>query len=241
MLPLKNKTVLVTRSKEQAAEFIIHLQELGATPIHFPLIKIEAINQSELERQYNEQHFDWIIFTSANAVHTFFKVVQPISVNAKIAVVGTKTEEALKTYKLASNFIPSQFTAEILAKEIPVIANENILLPQSAISKNNLINLLGERQTTIFPIKTYQNTPIKYIQEKIEEIFIEQIDFVTFTSGSSVKSFAALGIPLKNSKTVCIGPETAKIAQEHNLKVDAIASPHTIEGITEAMIRFIVQ
>jgi len=236
MLTLKNKTILITRPEKQAVEFIIGLEQLGATTIHLPLIRLEAINQPELKSMYNNQNFDWIIFTSYNAVHTFFEVVDPKSIHSKIAVVGTKTGEVLKKYQLTPDFTPSQFTAEVLAKELPILANETVLLPQSASSKNNLVTTLRKREVVVSTINTYQNIPILYKQEKLEEAFKKKIDFITFTSGSTVRSFVALNRPLKNAKVICIGPETAKIAQEHNLNADAVATPHTVEGMITSIV-----
>lgn len=239
MSVLNNKTVVITRSKEQSAEFIFSLKKLGATPILLPLIQIEAIHQAELKSIHQHQQFDWVIFTSHNAVHTFFESIDPSSVNSKVAVVGSKTAETLQKHNLNPAFIPSQFTAAILAQEIPVLKGETVLVPQSVLSKNDLVTLLEKRGALVFPVKTYQNTPVRYDQERLTEIFSQQIDFITFTSGSAAKYFADLNIPLKNANIVCIGPETAKVAQEHNIKVAAIATPHTVEGITEAIVELL--
>jgi uroporphyrinogen-III synthase len=40
-----------------------------------------------------------------------------------------------------------------------------------------------------------------------------------------------------NPKVVCIGPVTAREAREHGLRVHAVASPHTIEGLVAAVER----
>ena len=235
MLPLKNKTVLITRPKEQATSFISKLQQLGATPVELPLICIEKTNPSELIETYHHHQFDWIVFTSSNAVHTFFEVIQPSLVNAKIAVIGPKTEEALNKLGIKSTFISPTHTAEKLANEIPIAENEHILLPQSAIAKNDIVEILEKRKAKVFPIKTYQNTAVKYDQEKLNKLINQKIDFITFTSGSTVTAYSNLNLPLKDAQVICIGPETAKVAYQHNIKVDAIANPHTVEGMVESM------
>jgi uroporphyrinogen-III synthase len=238
MLALQNKKIIITRPKEQSKDFFSKLEQLGAHPIIFPLITIKATNQKQLLSTYKSNKFDWIIFTSYNAVHTFFEVIDSKSVSSKIAVVGSKTELALKNHQLKADFTPSAYTAEILANEIPVTANDSILIPQSAISKSNLADILKNRNTKPQCISTYQNTKVKYNQKEYLALFNQKIDFITFTSGSTVKAFVDLNIDLGKTKVVCIGPETVKVAEANNVKVDGIANPYTIDGMINAMLAF---
>lgn len=237
MQPLKNKTVLVTRSKEQAFSFIAILKSLGAKTIALPLIKNSAINQKELKTVFNSENYNWIIFTSPNAVNFFFKVINPKTIKCKIAVVGSKTEELLKKSGLTSNFIPSEFTAKKMAQELPVLENDKIFIPRSDLAKNNGVIILENRNCIVKTLSIYKNTAVKYSELELNKIFTSKIDFITFTSGSTVKSFIQLGIGLNNEKNICIGPETALIAEKHNLKVAAIANPHTIEGMIRSLIK----
>jgi uroporphyrinogen-III synthase len=65
-----------------------------------------------------------------------------------------------------------------------------------------------------------------------------EVDAVTFTSASTVRGFVgALGEVVGNPKVVCIGPVTAKEARAHGLTVHAVARPHTMEGLIEALVR----
>ena len=236
MLPLKNKRVVITRPKDKIPPFSEKLKKLGAEPIELPLIKLSPINKTALLQVYNNQQFDWIIFTSYNAVHTFFEVIDATTVYSKIAVVGPKTKEALDNYYTGDVFFPSAYTAEVLAKEVPVLANETILLPQSAIAKNDMELLLKERNTKVYSIKSYENTRIVYTEKELQTLFKGGVDYITFTSGSTVKSFIDLGIGVGNAKVVCIGPETAEITTQLDVKVDAVANPFTEEGIIAAII-----
>ena len=60
-------------------------------------------------------------------------------------------------------------------------------------------------------------------------------DLLTFTSGSTVRNFAgAVGQPLPQTPTICIGPATAETARDIGFNVVGVADPHTIEGLVEA-------
>ncbi|MGB0882382.1 MAG: uroporphyrinogen-III synthase [Vicingaceae bacterium] len=233
--PLKNKTVLVTRSKEQAEEFIHQLKSLGAKTISLPLINTKAINQTELIQNIQTHHFDWIIFTSPNAVNYFFETVNPLNVTSKIAVVGSKTKAFVESKKLKVDFIPTKFIAKQLAEELPLSGNETIFIPRSSLAKDDAIAILENRNCSVKTLSIYENYQVSYTKEEVENIIYQNVDFITFTSGSTVLSFLKLGIPVKNEKVICIGPETEKVATQNNIKVTATANPHTIEGMINSI------
>lgn len=231
MLPLKDKTVLVTRSEDQAEDFIHQLQQSGAKTLALPLIKTTRIDHTF----NNLDDYTWIIFTSANAVRYFFEMVSMETITSKIAVVGEKTSKLITNMGLVVDCMPSEFTAKDLAKELPVKVNDKILIPRSDLAKNDIIELLEQRGCQVDAITIYRNTPIHYTTDELSKIFDQQIDFITFTSGSTVEAFRQLNVPLKQMQIICIGPATANVAQKSGINVDAIASPHTIEGMIHVM------
>ena len=235
MLPLKNKTVIVTRSKNQATEFILKLEELGAKTIALPLITTSAINQTELLQKVTTNKYTWIVFTSPNAVKYFFETITPKSITYKIAAVGSKTKEHLEAIGLTIDFIPSEFTAKKLAIEIPAEKGDSFFIPRSNLAKNDAVTSLENKDCAVETLSIYKNTSVKYSKEELAVILNQTADFITFTSGSTVKAFIELGVEIKNEKVICIGPETEKVAIQNNIKVSATANPHTIEGMIEAI------
>ena len=231
----KNKTVLVTRSKEQSADFIELLQNNSFEVFLLPLIEFQSTNHSKLKSLFkSELPFDWIIFTSHNAVNYFFKTISPDTIKGiKIAVVGKKTAESLSNFGMKTDFLPSDFTAETLGNEIPVLPNEKVFIPQSALSNNNLVERLKNKKALVETLVIYDNQTVKYSKEELDKILNKPIDFITFTSGSFVKAYINNEIHLLNAKIICIGPFTAKVARENNLEVAAIPNEFTIEGMIE--------
>lgn len=232
---LKDKTILITRPKAQSELFSNQLKALGAKVISLPLIQLEAINKKELQQVFNQHQFDWIVFTSYNAVTTFFEVIRKDLFKAKIAVVGQKTKETVEKLGLDVDFMPKEFKAAVLGKEIPILPNEKIFIPLSELTNDNLINQLKQRAAQVFSIKTYQNKPIFYTKEELKEVINKPLDFITFTSASCVNAFLKLDIPIKNTALIYIGPETVKVAQKNNLRIDAVASEYTTDGMIDAI------
>lgn len=234
-MPYKNKTVLITRSKEQSADFIELLQNNSFEVIMLPLIEFQSINIFLLKSLFNiKLSFNWIIFTSHNAVNYFFKTISPKNIKGiKVAAVGKKTAESLSNFGVKTDFIPSDFTAETLGNEIPVLPNEKVFIPHSALSTNNLVEQLNNKNALVETLAIYDNQLVSYSPAELSKILDKPIDIVTFTSGSCVKAYINNNIHLPNAKIICIGPSTAKVLVENKLEVTAIPNEFTIEGMVE--------
>jgi uroporphyrinogen III methyltransferase/synthase len=63
--PLQGKRVLVTRTREQASLLSERLQELGASPVEFPTIRIVVLYLLQTRQ------IDIITFTSSSTVRNF--------------------------------------------------------------------------------------------------------------------------------------------------------------------------
>src|SRR5919107_5138927 len=72
-LPLAGRTVMITRARAQAAEFAAALEGYGARVVSCPTIEIAPPESyAELDEAVeNLFGYDWLVFTSANAVEHF--------------------------------------------------------------------------------------------------------------------------------------------------------------------------
>lgn len=240
MLSLNNIKVLIPRPVGKAEEFSEKLIELGATPIIFPLIKVEAINTEKLKSTFSDNNYNWIIFTSTVAVEMFFKSIKTSDVKCKIAVVGTSTKKEVESLGLKVDFTPSAATAKKLVKEIPVNGGEKIFIPRSEIAGKGVIDVLKKRKVEVTEIATYSNSPVNYTKEEVENVFAQNINVVTFTSPSTVENFVKLlrsyKIKLTHQHLVSIGPSTTAAIKKVYLEADATAEEHNIEGLIEATL-----
>ena len=73
--PLVGRTVVITRAASQASEFVSALEGYGAQVISCPTIEIkEPDSYQQLDEAIDHLYgYDWLIFTSANAVESFLK------------------------------------------------------------------------------------------------------------------------------------------------------------------------
>lgn len=249
--PLFGKKILVTRAREQASQLTAALEELGATCIEAPAIRLTdpADAYAAVDRAIDELHsYAWLIFTSTNGVERFFARLAKKGLDArslgqaKIAAIGAVTAAKLKEYGILADSIPAEFRAEgiieVLRGEIK--AGMKILLPRAQEAREILPEKLRELGASVDVAPVYQT-----IAGEIDAAAIRQqlesgaIDLVTFTSSSTVTNLLQLlagdaGL-LAAVPTACIGPVTAKTCADHGIEPAVIADSYTIGGLVAAV------
>jgi uroporphyrinogen III methyltransferase/synthase len=235
--PLFGVRVLVTRAREQASELSRRLRDLGAMPIELPAIElvdpVDAVALADAAARVGE--YDWVVFTSANTVARFLPLVGDARRfgTACIAAIGPGTAVALRARSLEADLVPPEAVAESVLAVFPN-GPGRVLLPRAAVARDVLPDGLREKGWEVDVVEAYRTVPAPAPAEA------PQADAITFTSSSTVTNFVALGLPVP-PVVACIGPVTAATAEELGLKVDVVASPHTIEGLVEALRRRLEQ
>ncbi len=252
--PLFGKKVVVTRSRDQASELTHLLEEQGAVCIETPTIELMYPDDlAPLDQAIScLEQYDWIIFSSPNAVQFFFKRLDETGNDArrlgrtKIAVIGTGTAQSLKQHRLNPDLVPQTFQAEglIEAFQQQEMKGKKVLVPRAVDAREVLragLEMLGAIVDVVF---VYKNTPVQVDEYALEELK-KGVDALTFTSSSTVKNFMQaipadiMKMALSDAKIVCIGPITAQTASKHGLSVTKIATQATISSLAEAVIEAI--
>ncbi|MEK6698398.1 MAG: uroporphyrinogen-III C-methyltransferase [Nitrospirota bacterium] len=253
--PLFGKRIVVTRSRDQASVFVEMLIDRGASPIEFPSIDVvPPTSWAELDSALDVvETYQWVIFTSANAVRFFFERLRSrgtdlrILKGVNICAVGPKTAEALEQHGLKADLIPAEFKAEgVLAALGGVqVKGRRFLIPRAKVAREIIPEKLRELGAEVTVATAYENVRPAADVERVKKLFTEKkISAVTFTSSSTVHNFVEmLGQKeyksLLNGVTVaCIGPVTARTAEEYGMKIDIMPKEYTIPALVEAMVEF---
>ncbi len=251
--PLFGRRILVTRARAQASEFAELLETNGAQVIQFPTIEIRPL-QFDTTYIQSINEYDWVIFTSVNAVEIFYghlrkegKDVRAFG-ETKICAVGPKTINALNSVGIHPDFVPLHARGSTIATEIVGICGKKILLPRAKIASTALPENLRRRGAYVDDVPLYDTLKIAGDSDKgrdeIEtDLLNGNIDFVTFTSSSTVTNFLEMfpthtpAALLKSVQVAVIGPETQKAAVAQGMQVDIVAKQATIESLVEAIIK----
>jgi uroporphyrinogen-III synthase len=242
MRPLAGRTVLVTRPAEDAAELVRLLERRGARAIVAPAIEIVPARSAALTRALSELadgRFDWITLTSPRTVDVLAGRLRPRDVRARVAVVGDGTREAFRRWaRREPDLVPRTFRTTALTGAIPR-GSGRVLCPRADIAPEGLEDALAAKGWTPVRVDAYRTRmPRSLPSEARDALASGAVDAVTFTSASTVRGFVrALAHVRGNPRVACIGPVTARAARERGLAVHAVANPHTIEGLVEAVER----
>ncbi len=242
MRPLAGRVVLVTRPREQSGELVHLLERRGATAIVAPAIELAPARSAALTRALRDLatgRFVWITLTSKATVELLASRLSPRDVRAKVAAVGEGTgEEFSRWARRSPDLVPGTFTTEALARAFPR-GEGRVLCARADIAPEGLEETLAAKGWTPVRVVAYRTRLPRSLPPDARLALREgRVDAVTFTSASTVRGFVQTVSAVRgNPKVVCIGPITARAAREAGLTVAAVARPHTIGGLVQALER----
>jgi uroporphyrinogen III methyltransferase/synthase len=253
---LFGKRVLVTRPREQAAELVDRLTALGAESIEAPMIRMAPPEDPDplLRAASNPDAFDWIIFTSANAVDAFMTAlldgerdVRALK-GPRICTSGTATADKLATYAIKADLIPREFRADAVVASLLALgsmAGVRVLLPRADIGREVIAEQLREAGAEVTEVIAYRTILEDAQREGDPDIYgmlLEgRIDVATFTSPSAIRNFAKIygadqvADLLKNTVVATIGPVTADAARQLGIPVTIQPKTYTVPALVDAI------
>jgi uroporphyrinogen-III synthase len=247
MLPLLNRRILITRARGQASALATQLEALGATPILIPTIEIAPPSSycAMDAALASIRSFDWLIFTSANAVQSFVDRARLLNLSPhakRIAAIGSATAKAITESGMQVDLIPPQAIAESLAEALlPHAPNSTMLLVRAASARDILPETLTAAGATVTIAEAYRNIiPTESIEELRTLFLTNPPDAITFTSASTAQNLvalleaASLQIPPKTI-LASIGPITSQAMRDLNLEPTIEAAEATILSLTKAL------
>ncbi len=243
MCRLAGLRIVVTRAKHQAEELARPLRDLGADVILAPVIGIApAADPAPLREAAGRcDQYDWIIFTSANAVLAFAaELIEPPPPSLRVAAIGAATREAAEKSGFAVSVVPREYVAESLVESLGAqnLAGKRVLIPAAAVAREVVPQTLAELGAQVERVEAYRNVIPPGAEQRITEVFRDPYpDWVTFTSSSAAENtckLAATGA-LQQVKIASIGPITSATVRKLGLVVTAEARVPGAAGLAEAI------
>ena len=233
--PLFGRCVVVTRAREQASELRRRLEALGAEVLEIPTITIEPLGNVGLASRI-DAGVDWVVCSSANAVAALAAELHDARDlgRTKVAAIGPGTAAALADFGVRADLLPERNVAEGLVDVFPP-GPGTVLLPQAADARPVLADGLRAKGWTVDVVVAYETRPAAVAEPDAARA--RAADAITFTSSSTVTNFVAgAGLAALPPRVVAIGPVTAETAHELGVPVTAVADPHTIDGLADAVV-----
>ncbi|MGL5817128.1 MAG: uroporphyrinogen-III synthase, partial [Phycicoccus sp.] len=251
--PLFGWNVLVPRTKEQSGTTIARLEHHGAHATVVPTISVEPPRTpQQLERAVKGMvtgRYEWIGFTSVNAVRAIREKFDEFGLDArsfaglKVAAVGGVTADALREWGINPDLVPAgeQSAQGLLEAWPPFDADldpiDRVFLPRADIATDTLVAGLVASGWEVDDVTAYRTVraapPAQSIRDAIKG---GAFDAVLFTSSSTVRNLVGIaGKPHPSTVIACIGPATARTAEEHGLRVDVLAAEPSADALVDAL------
>ncbi len=263
--PLSGRTILVTRPAGQGRSLARRLESAGAIPVLLPTIRIADPRDRAplLEAADRLETYDWIVLTSVNGVRRLLAALAERGsggaalAGRRVAAIGPATASALRAAGATGVTVPRAYRAEalveaILAAEAPTRAvgpapsdasagaleGRRILVPRAAEARAVLIERLRAAGARVDVVPAYETRIEHAAAARLERLLSERaLDWVTFTSSSTVRAFVDLvGARTGGARVAAIGPITAATAADLTIPADAVAREYTTRGLVEAIV-----
>lgn len=193
------------------------------TIVHRPFIKlvpVEDYTQADKVLK-NLAPYDWIVFTSTNGVKFFFERLNTIGLDArslhstKVSAIGSTTAEMLRGFGVLADMQPKLESSEGLLGEFDKVGVEGkkILLVKPEVGSPVLFEKLTAAGADVETVVVYKNIDIEP-----EETDYDYIDWILFTSASTVRAFLKrYGSVPEGLEVYCLGEPTLNEANKHDI------------------------
>ena len=236
--PLAGKTIILTGSR-----FVQSIAALieghGGKVLSYPLIEIaERIADDDVQWINKLPSYEWLIFTSQNAVSSFVAKCErhniPLIPSWKIAAVGEKTAALLKKHGLPIDFMPSTYSADVFVKEFKPSGVRALFL-RGSMAKRTIHEGTGADEWTV-----YETVPCeKYIKQLNQSVHGEAEPIVVFASPSAVEVYAKHIAPLldwRYVKFASIGHVTTAALAKYGVTPIVQPKVYTMKAVIEQLI-----
>jgi len=245
---LAGKTVLITRSAEQAETTAIKIRERGGEALFLPCLEIECLPENSLQSVsiLESPHIE-VLFTSRNGVECVASALGDKFANIigdrRVAAVGSKTAAALNRYGIKPELIPQTASQQGLLDAYRESGIPEKLLFFRAEEGNDMLqhslDKLGCEVTTLYPYR--MKCPESDVSKVVEKLKRREIDGLILGSPKTVENYIKRvgSIETANSPALAvISSQVAKAAEDAGLSVQAVAKTASFDAMLDALSNY---
>lgn len=241
MKPTPRHRILLTRTREDCAEWAAEIERLGAVPVVFPCIRCQDIKTAALRERLAREvsRAQWIAFTSRRGVAAFARLYPgptPLPPSIKVAAVGPVTGQEARTRLGRADLVGTGGTAAALAAELVLRLepDDRVLIAVAENAGRSLEDTLDDAKRIHVRIDLYRTSPLAARSDRVaaselgaRSVFLASPSAVTGFC-NQVRLDMALDI-------FTIGPATTRAARAAGLAVTGEATRPGLPGLMEAL------
>lgn len=241
---MAGRRILITRAQDDAELWAEHLTALGATPVVFPCIVCEPIDDVAvavaLRHGLTDTH--WLLVTSPRAAAAITRLLTgTVPADVRIAAVGLATAQACIALLGRADFVSPRATAAALGaalgellQDAGTAATTRVVIAGALGGRDDAQDALAAQGVSVTRINVYRTRPSPAV-ERPRDLAVIGIDDVLLASPSAVTGLLNTAIVPDGARVITIGPTTSAAAIAAGLCVFAEARQPTFEGLLEAL------
>jgi hydroxymethylbilane synthase len=249
--PLLGRTVLITRDCQENDPLAVEIRLRGGVPVISPALRIERRELDSQERalieRFGDGEFNWIVFTSQNAIRSFRDLLDAMAISppqhVRVAVVGPTTAAAARDAGFRIDLTPpvanGRGLAESLLKEIGGAAR--ILHVCGSLARPEFGDVIrGKRSVVLTDLITYDTLPATGSDPTVAARFLRNdIDAMVFMSPSAIAGLRAqtgeAWARIRDIPATCLGNSTAAAARDMGLRCVLTSPVQTASAVVAAL------
>ena len=241
---LAGRRVLITRAEEDATRWALRLARLGATPVVFPCIVCEFLDDVETAAALRAAvaKSGWLVLTSARGAEAVARLLGgSLPGNIQVAAIGPATARAAEDYLAEPHLVSSAGTSLGLGRALagrivgePGMPERGAVVASAVEGRDDVERTLSANGIAVIRVNVYRTVPLLAIGERDRRILIDVHD-VLLASPSAVTGLLNRAIVPPHARVITVGPTTSLAAKAAGLRVAAEARTPTLEGMLEAM------
>ena len=235
------RKVVITSTRDNFKALKGPLERRGFRAVHFPAIEISPLRFSIPEKNY-----DWVVFTSRNAVRAFAgKAGRGFFRGSRIAAIGAGTAALITEKGLRADFVHrgpgSAGFAAALSRRF-LIKGKKFLLPVSSIAGGGILSGLAGLGGHPVALKVYRTViPVRARRAAGRFARGGPYYFILFASPSAFENFIGIrGLRslLAGTRTAAIGPVTAAAMRDRGVEPDIAGKEASFRTVVEDIIGY---
>lgn len=249
MPSLRNRTIAITRSEQDASEFFQLVESEGGRAVAIPAIEIVPADKKVARRfveLLQKKKHDYCAFMSAQAVRVLFSLAGEEAARAlkqtSVIAVGPKTAQELEKHGVKADMMPDKFSSiglvEMMSIEKP--RRKKIIIPRSGEANDfaaKALSGLGMKVDEVFLYRTRTAGVTPEWKEFGGLLAKKKVDAVVFTSASNVRGFFQIMKKMRKSlprqvSVISIGPFTTAELAKKRIRCHE-SDDHTIKGTVD--------
>lgn len=248
--PLYGRRIVVPKTVSRIDECTRRLRDLGAEVMDVPVVDID-VDQSAPVPDMGE--FDWIVFTSRNAVESVVDMMAEHGLDAralagvKIAVAGEKTLASLTHRFLKADAAQKGYDPALLIgtmEEAGTLNGQRVLVPRADVARSALPDALRQRGAHVEELQAYRTELPSDAGEWADDVLTFAPHYIALSSAAATRNFCAmLGKErllrlVESAAFATVGPNTNEAAQEEGVSPKIASPTRRIPGMVDAIVEW---